>query len=68
MKSRPKTPVSAKPFRSHEDATIESFAKDPGCAVAYLKAVIEDGDAAELLLARERLARAFGGGLGESGD
>ena len=38
------TPVIAKPCRSHEDATIESFAKDPEYAAAYLNAVLEDGD------------------------
>ena len=54
------TAVIAKPYRSHEDATIESFAKDPEYAAAYLDAVLEDGDAAELWVALERMAQAFG--------
>lgn len=61
MQSEPKSPVSAKPDRSHDDATVESFARDPVYAAEYLKAAIEDGDEAELRVARERVARAFGG-------
>src|SRR4030065_51546 len=53
--------MTATPYRSHEDATIESFAKDPEYAAEYLNAVLEDGDAAELLVALNRLAKAFGG-------
>lgn len=49
------------PFRSHEEATAESFRKDPEFAAEYLNAVIEDGDQEELLLALRRLAQAFGG-------
>jgi DNA-binding phage protein len=45
------TPVIAKPYRSHEDATVESLARDPAYAAEYLKAVLEDGDAAELRVA-----------------
>jgi DNA-binding phage protein len=60
MKAEMGTPVIAKPYRSHEDATVESFAKDPSYAAEYLKAVLEDGDEAELLVARERMARGFG--------
>ncbi len=51
----------AKPYRSHEDATVESFAKDPEYAAEYLNAVLEDGDEAELLVALSRIAKAFGG-------
>lgn len=61
MKADTAMPVSAKPRRLHEDATIESFAKDPEYAVAYLKAVLEDGDAAELRLGVTRICRAFAG-------
>jgi len=61
MQPGPTTPVSAKPCRSHEDATVESFAKDPEYAAAYLNAVLEDGDEAELRVAQERMARAFDG-------
>lgn len=53
--------MTAKPYRSHEDATVESFAKDPQYAAEYLNAVLEDGDEAELLVALSRLAKAFGG-------
>jgi len=53
--------MSTKPHRSHDDATVESFARDPEYAAEYLNAVLEDGDAAELLVALNRLARAFGG-------
>ena len=55
------TAVSAKPYRSHEDATVESFAKDPEYAAAYLNAVLEDGDEAEFRVALTRVSRAFGG-------
>ena len=37
--------------RSHEEATIESFRKDPAFAAEYLNAVLEDGDQEELMLA-----------------
>jgi len=50
--------MTAQPYRSHDDATVESFAKDPEYAAAYLKAVLEDGDAAELRVALCRLAKA----------
>lgn len=68
MQSESQSPVSAKPYRSHEDATVESFAEDPEYASAYLNAVLEDGDAAELRVALERIARASGSDLGENGD
>lgn len=53
--------MTAKAYRSHEDATVESFAKDPEYAAEYLNAMLEDGDEAELLVALNRLAKAFGG-------
>ena len=68
MKAKVATLVIAKPHRSHEDATVESFAKDPEYAAAYLNAVLEDGDAAELRVVLQRIARASGGGLDETGD
>ena len=58
---------SVEPFRSHEGATVESFARDPEFAAAYFKEVLEEGDTAELLIARERLARAFGRGPKSAG-
>ena len=68
MEAQAGTRVLMKPERSHEDATIESFAKEPEYAAAYLTAVLEDGDAAELRVALTRIVRASGGGLGETGD
>ncbi len=50
-----------KASRSHEDATIESFRKDPAFAAEYLNAVLEDGDQEELMLALRRMSTAFGG-------
>jgi probable addiction module antidote protein len=47
--------------RSHEEATVESFRKDPALAAEYLNAVLEDGDQKELMLALRRMSEAFGG-------
>ena len=47
--------------RSHEEATIESFRRDPALGIEYLNAVLADGDQAELMLALRRLSEAFGG-------
>lgn len=58
MRTEMTKPAVAKPYRSHEEATIESFAKDPEYAAAYLTAVLEDGDEAELRVALQRMARA----------
>lgn len=49
------------PSRSHEEATVESFRKDPAFAAEYLNAVLEDGDQEELMLALRRMSKAFGG-------
>ncbi|MDL2275693.1 putative addiction module antidote protein [Desulfosarcina sp. OttesenSCG-928-G10] len=49
-----------KPYISHEEATVESFRKDPNYAAEYLNAVIEDGDQESLMLALRRVASAFG--------
>ena len=51
----------ALPYRSHDEATMERFRKDPEFAAEYLNAVLEDGDQRELLLALRRMAKAFGG-------
>jgi probable addiction module antidote protein len=45
----------------HEEATIESFRRDPKFAIEYLNSVLEDGDQEELMLAFRRVAEAFGG-------
>ena len=49
------------PSRSHEEATVESFRKDPQFAAEYLNAVLADGDQEEIMLALRRLSKAFGG-------
>ena len=47
--------------RSHHEATVESFRKDPKFAAEYLNAVLEDGDARELMIALRQVADALGG-------
>ena len=47
--------------RSHEDATVESFRKDPAFAAEYLNSVLEDGDQEELMVVLRRMAKALGG-------
>ncbi|MDH4122265.1 MAG: addiction module antidote protein [Deltaproteobacteria bacterium] len=51
----------AKTHRSHEDATIEMFQKDPELAAEYLNTVLQDGDETDLMLALRYLSKAFGG-------
>lgn len=51
----------ANPFRSHDEATIESLRADPAFAAEYLNSVLEDGSEQELMLAMRRLADAMGG-------
>ncbi|MGH8609707.1 MAG: addiction module antidote protein [Gammaproteobacteria bacterium] len=53
--------MSKKPYRDHEEATIESFRNDPHFAAEYLNAVLDDGDQQELMTALRYLAKAFGG-------
>lgn len=52
--------VMNKPYISHEEATIESFRKDPDYATEYLNSVLEDGDQEEFMVALRRVASAFG--------
>jgi len=47
--------------RTHDEATIESFRRDPKFAAAYLNAVLSDGDRAEIMTAVRYLTEAFGG-------
>ena len=56
--------------RSHEEAKIESFRKDPAYAAEYLNAVLADGDQEEVMLTLRYLVQAFGGagGLAEKTD
>jgi probable addiction module antidote protein len=57
MIRKSKSPAS----RSHEDATVESFRKNPAFAAEYLNTILEDGDQEELMLALRRMSQAFGG-------
>jgi len=49
-----------KPYVFHEEATIESFKRDPEYAAEYLNAVLEDGTQEELMIALRRIAAAHG--------
>lgn len=51
----------AKTHRSHEDATIEMFQKDPTLAADYLNDVLATGDEVDLMMALRYLSDAFGG-------
>jgi len=53
--------MTSKLTRSHEEATIGRFRKDPECAAEYLDAILKDGDEAELLQALQRFSKSFGG-------
>lgn len=64
LKSKSVRKISArksKPWRSHNEATVESFRKDPHFAAEYLNAVLTDGDQEELMLALRYMSQAFGG-------
>ncbi len=56
-----KTKKAAKPYRTHDEATVESFRHDPKFAAAYLNAVLNDGDRAEIMTALRYVTEAFGG-------
>ncbi len=56
-----KTKKATKPHRTHDEATIESFRRDPKFAAAYLNAVLNDGDRAEFMTAIRYVTEAFGG-------
>ena len=47
--------------RDHDEATVESFRKDPKFAAEYLNTALEEGDQEEVMVALGRIARAFGG-------
>ena len=51
----------AKAYRTHEEATIEMFRRDPNLAAEYLNSVLADGDETDLMLALRSLSKAFGG-------
>lgn len=56
-----KTKKTTRSHRTHDEATIESFRRDPKFAAAYLNAVLNDGDRAEIMTAVRYLTDAFGG-------
>ena len=56
-----KRKLKAAPSRRHEEATVESFQKDPKFANEYLNTVLEDGDQEEIMVALRYIAAAFGG-------
>lgn len=56
-----KTKKTIKPHRTHDDATIESFRRDPKFAAAYLSGVLDDGDRGEIMVALRYMTNAFGG-------
>ena len=49
----------ARTHRSHEEATIEMFRKDPAFAAEYLNAILVDGDETDLVLALRTLSKAI---------
>jgi probable addiction module antidote protein len=51
----------AKAHRTHDEATIEMFRRDPELAAEYLNSVLADGDETDLMLALRSLSNAFGG-------
>nr|WP_229632137.1 hypothetical protein [Pseudoduganella violaceinigra] len=50
-----------KTHRSHEDATVEMFHKNPSLAADYLNDVLATGDAVDLMMALRYLGNAFEG-------
>ncbi|MDP1690046.1 MAG: addiction module antidote protein [bacterium] len=55
-----KTKMAPK-YRTHDEATIESFRRDPKFAAAYLNAILKDGDHEELMVGLRYATAAFGG-------
>lgn len=56
-----KTKKIIRPYRTHDEATIESFRRDPKFAVAYINAILKDGDYQELMNGLRYITAAFGG-------
>lgn len=56
-----KTKKTINPHRTHDEATIESFRRDPKFAAAYLNAVLNEGDRGEIMVALRYMTDAFGG-------
>jgi probable addiction module antidote protein len=51
----------AKAHRTHDEATVEMFRRDPDLAAEYLNSVLVDGNETDLMLALRSLSKAFGG-------
>ena len=51
----------ARAHRTHDEATVEMFRRDPELAAEYLNSVLADGDETDLMLALRSLSKAFGG-------
>ncbi|MBI4088871.1 addiction module antidote protein [Candidatus Kaiserbacteria bacterium] len=56
-----KTKKTVKPHRTHGEATIESFRRDPKFAATYLNAILKDGGHEELMVGLRYVTAAFGG-------
>lgn len=56
-----KTKKTIRRHRTHDEATVESFRRDPKFAAAYLNAVLDEGDRAEIMTALRYMTDAFGG-------
>jgi DNA-binding phage protein len=44
--------------RSHDEAMAELFKEDPAFAAEYLNQILQDGEAADLLVAQSQIAQA----------
>lgn len=53
--------AKTKLHRTHDEATIESFRRDPKFAVAYINAILKDGNHQELMNGLRYATAAFGG-------
>jgi len=47
--------------RTHDEATIKSFHRDPKFTVAYINAILKDGDHRELMSGLRYVTATFGG-------
>ena len=56
-----KTKKEIRRHRTHDEATVESFRRDSKFAAAYLNAVLDEGNRAEIMTALRYMTDAFGG-------
>ena len=56
-----KTKKAIRRHRTHDEATVESFRRDSKFAAAYLNAVLDEGNRAEIMTALRYMTDAFGG-------